>query len=251
VTSDEKVSQIRETVAKDQRASRRWALVAWVALALLGVVVTFTVVSLANSRETWRSQYAQLWEEFVQETGEEPAAPDPGEVDEADPVPGPPGEVGPPGPPPTDAQVRQAVAAYCAESGCDGPPGDSVTEADVLAAVTVYCAETGCQGPAGTDGSPGPGPTADDTAAAVAAYCSTGACTGPAGPPGPAGPAGPGGEQGAPGTDGRGIASTVCDSSTARWIVTYTDGEAVDAGPCLATPPVITPTPDPTDTPAE
>lgn len=270
MTSDEKVAAIREDAAQLQRSSRRWALIAWAALALLGIVVAFTIVSLAASRETWRTQYAALWEEYVQETGQEPTAPDPGEVDEVDPVPGPPGEVGPQGPPPTDAQVRAAVAAYCAETGCDGPPGASVTEADVLAAVTAYCAETGCRGPSGPGGAPGPGPTGDEIAAAVAAYCSTGACTGPAGPTGaegPAGPAGPAGppgppgadgqdgppgEAGAPGQDGRGIASTTCDPTTARWTVTYTDGQAVDAGPCLATPPVIDPT-DPTtpDNPGE
>lgn len=244
MTSDEKVSAIREDAAQLQRSSRRWALIAWAALTLLGVVVAFTVVSLASSRETWRTQYASLWEEYVQETGEEPAAPDPGEVDEADPVPGPPGEIGPQGPPPSAEQVRAAVASYCGQSGCDGPPGASVTEADVLAAVTAYCAETGCQGPAGADGAPGPGPSDDDIAAAVAAYCSTGACTGPAGPPGPAGPAGPAGPNGTDGAPGRGIDSTTCGTD-GRWTVTYTDGTAVDAGPCLATPPVIEPTPDP------
>jgi len=247
VTSDEKVSAIRADVAKVQRSSRRWALIAWAALTLLGVVVAYTIVSLASSRETWRAQYAALWDEYVQETGEEPAAPEPGEVDQADPVPGPPGEVGPQGPPPTGAQVRAAVAAYCAQTGCDGPPGADATEAEVLAAVTAYCAETGCRGPAGADGTPGRGPTSDEIAAAVAAYCATGACTGPAGPAGPPGPAGADGQDGAPGQDGRGITSTTCDPTTARWTVTYTDGQAVDAGPCLATPPVIEPTTTPVD----
>ncbi len=239
MTSDEKVSAIREDVEKDARASRRWALIAWVALVALGVVVAFTLVSLSSSRETWRTQYSELWEEYVDTTGQEPVAPEPAEVDESDAVPGTAGAVGPQGPPPTDAQVRAAVSAFCAETGCDGPAGPGPSAEDVLAAVTAYCADDTCRGEPGEDGAAGPGPTADDILAAVAAYCASGACTGPEGPVGPAG------EQGAPGSPGCGIASTMCDSTTARWVVTYTDGETVDAGPCLATPPVIEPTPDP------
>lgn len=98
--------------------------------------------------------------------------------------------------PPSQAQLIEAVASYCAGGVCrgaDGADGDDPSEADVLNAVTQYCADGRCTGVAGISGAsgatgatgatgePGRPPTAEEIAAAVSAYCSTGACTGPAG----------------------------------------------------------------------
>ena len=67
-------------------------------------------------------------------------------------APGPPGARGADGRPPTQAEIADAVAAYCASGACK-PPG--VSRDDVLAAVTSYCAERTCRGPAGSDGKDG------------------------------------------------------------------------------------------------
>ncbi len=111
---------------------------------------------------TWQDRYVELYEEFTAATGEEPSAPEPGDVADQGPQ-GEPGDVGAPGPP-----------------GPVGPAGSDATDAQVLRALTEFCASGRCIGPAG----------ADSTVA------------GPPGPAGPAGPAGPQGEQGAPGPAG-------------------------------------------------
>lgn len=118
--------------------------------------------------------------------------------------PGPQGERGPrgePGPAPTDADVRRAVAAYCADTGvCEGRDGADVTRSQVTAAVATYCNARGeCRGTEGRAGEPGapgprgpqgPGPTDEQVQQAVEAYCSDDRCRGPQGPTGPQGPRG-------------------------------------------------------------
>jgi type II secretory pathway pseudopilin PulG len=104
---------------------------------------------------------------------------------------------------------------------------------------------------AGPQGAAGPGPSDGQVAEALLQYCvDHGGCIGPQGSPGPAGasgadstvpgPAGadstvpgPEGPQGPAGADGRGIASTVCDSN-GEWQITYTDQTTQDAGSCRA-----------------
>lgn len=114
--------------------------------------------------------------------------------------PGPSGAQGEQGPGPSDYQVSQAVAAFCATNGCTGP-GPSATQ--VAQAVTLYCDQNGqCRGPVGGDGSPGspgatgapgenatgapgpqgPPPTDDQIQSAVATYCDNhDNCQGPKG----------------------------------------------------------------------
>lgn len=111
------------------------------------------------------------------------------------------------GPGPTEAQVKAAVADYCAGDRCK----PTVSRSQVAAAVADYCAGGLCQGKDGTnggpgadgtdgtsgtdgtdgaDGAPGPGPTDEQIAAAVEAYCADGKCRGDKG------------EKGDPGADG-------------------------------------------------
>lgn len=93
------------------------------------------------------------------------------------------------GPGPTEAQVRAAVADYCAGDRCK----PTVSRSQVAAAVADYCAGGLCQakdganggpgkdgtdGADGADGAPGPGPTDEQIAAAVEAYCADGKCRG-------------------------------------------------------------------------
>ena len=96
------------------------------------------------------------------------------------------------GPGPTEAQVKAAVADYCAGDRCK----PTVSRSQVAAAVADYCAGGLCQGEDGTNGgpgadgtngangtdgtngAPGPGPTDEQIAAAVAAYCDGGYCRG-------------------------------------------------------------------------
>lgn len=139
----------------------------------------------------------------------------PAAEDAADVIQGDPGAPGPAGPPPSDAQVRRAVAAYCADvGGCRGSDGTSVTPEQVAAAVASYCSSNGqCRGPRGAPGETvvgpegpqgpeGPAPSDTQIAQAVAAFCSGGVCrgpegtTGPQGDPGPEGPTGPAGPEG-------------------------------------------------------
>jgi hypothetical protein len=130
---------------------------------------------------------------------------------------GDPGTPGEPGPPPSDAQVANAVALYCAtRSSCTGPKGNNATQAQVAEAVASYCNSNGeCRGPAGAAGSAGqdgatgdqgergeqgPGPSDAQVASAVAAYCSTrDNCQGPKGDTGAQGDPGPAGQAGQPG----------------------------------------------------
>lgn len=139
--------------------------------------------------------------------------------------PGLPGSDGEPGPPPSDAQVANAVASYCAAGRCDGSDGRNgrdVTATQVAEAVASYCNSRGeCRGPEGAggpdgqDGAPGdrgergetgPPPTDSQVLAAVTTFCSTRdncqgtrGANGEPGPQGPAGPEGPAGPQGVPG----------------------------------------------------
>jgi len=95
--------------------------------------------------------------------------------------PGQQGEQGKPGPGPSPAQVRAAVASYCADGNCDGEDGQDASPAQVAKAVAAYCNAQGeCRGPSVADGSAGsdgatgpqgPPPTASQVAAAVEEYC--------------------------------------------------------------------------------
>ena len=105
------------------------------------------------------------------------------------------------GPGPTAAQVKAAVADYCAGDRCK----PTVSRSQVAAAVADYCAgglcrgkdgtnggpgtdgTDGTDGANGTDGAPGPGPTDEQIAAAVEAYCADGKCRGDKGEKGDAG----------------------------------------------------------------
>lgn len=123
---------------------------------------------------------------------------------------GDPGAPGEAGPPPSDAQVANAVALYCAGGRCRGSDGENATPAQVADAVSSYCNDRGqCRGPRGSEGEDGqdgatgptgpqgPPPSQEQVEAAVATYCSTrNNCQGPAGPQGPPGEEG---EQGPPG----------------------------------------------------
>lgn len=95
-----------------------------------------------------------------------------------------------------------------------GKDGRNATDAQVAAALANWCTTFGCTGDVGTDGKDGKDGRdgADSTV------------PGPAGATGPAGPAG---------ADGRGIQSLMCDETTGRWTVIYTDGVAADAGACM------------------
>lgn len=99
---------------------------------------------------------------------------------------------------PTPAEVRQAVADYCADSGICA--GEAPTPAVVYAAVSRYCLEVGCRGEAGIDGARGQdGKNADPVTdaqiyAQVVTYCAANECRGEAGAPG---------ADGTPGVDGR------------------------------------------------
>lgn len=97
------------------------------------------------------------------------------------------GATGATGPGPSNTQVSNAVASYCAGGACDGK---NVTVAQVSAAVAQYCNANGeCKGPvgqAGTDGTagqpgqdgakgdpgdPGPPPSDEQITTAVQTYC--------------------------------------------------------------------------------
>lgn len=104
------------------------------------------------------------------------------------------------------------------QDGARGPAGPSPTALEIFSAVGQCFASGTCTAPKGDKGDPGVG------------------STGPAGPMGPAGqdstvP----GPQGPAGADGRGIQSLYCDDTTARWVITYTDGVTADAGMCRTT----------------
>lgn len=121
------------------------------------------------------------------------------------PVVDPPGIPGPPGPGPTAAQVKAAVADFCAGDRCK----PTVSRSQVATAVADYCAGGLCQGKDGTNGgqgadgtdgadgangAPGPGPTASQIADAVEAYCADGRCRGEPGEDGKDGTNGADGE---------------------------------------------------------
>lgn len=107
------------------------------------------------------------------------------------------------------------------DSTIPGPPGKDST----------------VPGPPGRDGKDGedstvPGPPGQDSTV-----------------PGPAGKDGKDGKDstvpgppGNDGKDGRGIASAVCDQTTAHWSITWTDGTTTDAGACIYIPADPVPT---------
>jgi hypothetical protein len=111
---------------------------------------------------------------------------------------------------PEPEQIVQGIVGPPGKSGEPGPKGER--------------GEKGETGPPGAPGPQGlPGSTGEPGA------------TGARGEPGPAGTQGePGapGPQGPAGVDGRGIQSLMCDDTTGRWTVTYTDATTADAGSC-------------------
>lgn len=188
------------------RDRRRLVIVFSLVLAIIGGTLgTGWILSAigrdawANQALVWQERYIELYEEFTAATGEEPSAPEPGDVagqgpqgEQGDPgAPGPPGPAGPAGADATDSQVLRALTEFCASGRCVGPAG-----ADSIVA--------GPPGPAGPAGA-----------------------TGPAGEPGatgPAGPAGPVGPQGATGPQGP--AGPVCPegyTAQTRWVSVSTE----------------------------
>lgn len=123
-----------------------------------------------------------------------------------------PGPQGPQGPGPSQQQIEQAVASYCALITCVTGP----TAPQVAQAVATYCNVHGqCAGPPGSPGTsgsagptgstglpgnPGQNATADQIADAVTTYCAAhNNCIGKDGEAGPTGSAGPPGSSGQPG----------------------------------------------------
>ena len=125
-----------------------------------------------------------------------------------------PGPQGPPGPGPSQQQIEQAVASYCALVTCVTGP----TAPQVAQAVATYCNIHGqCQGPSGPPGvsgstgpdgpigstgpvgSPGQNATADQIADAVTTYCAAhNNCAGNDGSDGQPGASGASGQPGQP-----------------------------------------------------
>ena len=130
------------------------------------------------------------------------------------------------GPGPTAAQVKAAVADYCAGDRCK----PTVSRSQVADAVADYCAGGRCLAKDGTDGGPGQdgtdgadgadgaGPTDEQIAAAVAAYCDGG---------GNCGEDGADGQDGEDGSDGKD--ATITPSGT-----DCPDGERVSGVHLLA-----------------
>lgn len=154
---------------------------------------------------TWQDRYIELYGEFTAVTGEEPAAPEPDVIAKEGPrgEPGASGPVGPVGPAGRDGDDGEPGAP-----GAIGAPG-----------VQGIPGLTGAPGADGATGSPGPAGATGEK--------------GDPGAPGATGATGPQGPQGAPGVDGRGIQSLLCDDTTGRWTVTYTDNTTADAGTCI------------------
>lgn len=229
----------QDDLLKAAQRDRRRVILTFMAV----LVATFLVMgtgwlSAWNGREAWHEQsiawqgrYVELYGEFVDETGEEPQAPDPDAVAKETPAtvatsPGPPGPVGP-----TGAAGRDASASQ------------------IASAVTAYCSPLVCVGPAGKNGSPGTvgAPGVNGAPGAAGSDSTVPGPQGPQGAPGPAGqdgaPGSPGadgapGKDGSPGLDGRGIAALMCDD-TGTWQVTYTDGTTAPAGACRTIDPVL------------
>lgn len=122
-----------------------------------------------------------------------------------------PGPQGPQGPGPSQSQIEQAVASYCALVTC----GTGPTAPQVAQAVATYCnshgqcvglsgstgpvGPTGSTGPVGNPGAAGQNATADQIADAVTTYCGAhNNCAGKDGSDGPAGASGASGQSGQP-----------------------------------------------------
>lgn len=152
------------------------------------------------------------------------------------------GPVGPQGVPGEDGETgKPGEDGDDGSSGADGAPGDAGTDGEAGSdGAPGVDGESGADGEAGADGTSG----APGEAGPAGPQGETGP-QGDAGPQGPAGETGPRGEPGAAGEDGRGLTDAQCDPDTGRWILTWTDDETSDGGPCLA------PTDTPTDPPTE
>lgn len=249
---------------------------------VLSIAVVYVLVTTTASNARMRQQfdslsasYADLYQEAVV-AGADPEAPAPEEIPEPDdsapeisipdPVPGPTGETGARGPGPTQAQVVQALSAYCSNNDCTPAP----TVAQVAAAIADFCGDGGCRGEDGTDGqngqdgAPGRPPTAEEISTAVTAFCADGSCRGADGADGKPGPPptdaqvaeqvelycaanngcqGDTGDTGAKGDTGIGIESITCpDNENDDWIVTLTnDSQQIVPGPCRVSPIIETP----------
>ncbi|CAM3460717.1 hypothetical protein STSO111631_20170 [Stackebrandtia soli] len=172
----------------------RW-LAPWLLVAVVLAVAVYAVGLLSSRVDALASALAAE-QAATEDRGETPVAPAPDDLI-ADPEAGPRGEQGPTGP--RGPSGRGVSSVLCIDGTWSVAYTDGTIDPDAG-----DC--TGERGPEGLAGEPG--------------------AVGSPGPVGPSGPAGPSGET------GRGIASIECDSTTGRWIVTYSDGDVDDAGSC-------------------
>src|SRR5690606_7255946 len=129
------------------RERRRVVLVFTILLVLVSGTLTAGWIGAWNGREswheqamTWQDRYIELYDEFTAVTGEEPDAPEPGDVPNEEPeaIPGAPGPVGPagvagkdgkrgaPGVPGKNGQDGESVEGPAGKDGSKGDPGESV-----------------------------------------------------------------------------------------------------------------------------
>lgn len=172
-----------------------------VALAIIGGTLGVGWALTAVGRDTWATQaltwqdrYIELYDEFTAATGEEPVAPEPGDVAKEGPQgePGEPGTPGPPGPAgtgATDGQVLRQVVEFCSGGRCVGPPSSEPGAAGTPGEVGAM-GPMGPEGPQGTPGESVVGPQGE-TGATGPQGPSGESIVGPQGPVGPAGPTGP------------------------------------------------------------
>lgn len=169
------------------RERRRLIIVFSVVVAIVAGTLTAGWVSAWNGREswheqamTWQDRYIELYDEFTSATGEEPAAPEPGDVTKQAPetIPGDPGPVGP--------------AGVAGKDGKRGAPGANGEDGESI------------RGEPGADGSKGdPGATGPTGPASTV--------PGPKGDRGEVGPAGPAGPAGATCPDGYAMSTVWVD----------------------------------------
>lgn len=163
-------------------ARRRWLDLAAIlaALAIAGMLSWLAIAMQLNQERIDALSLALADEQSAAEArGEEPVAPEPGDlIDDPQDYTGP---QGPAGPPPSEEAVAAAVADYFAAHPVED--GETPSPAAVAAAVANYLAEHPPE-----RGEPGPPPSAEQVADAVAAYLT-------ANPP-PPGPPGADGEDG-------------------------------------------------------
>jgi len=219
---DHKGQIIEESAASAKSSRGRWILTALILICLVSLLFSGWAAYQAYKPVREQAQAGTDLAQQVKEACKDPKlntadlrelCEDANSVVENKPeaVQGPQGDPGVPGergPAPSDAQVANAVALYCAtRDNCTGPKGNNASAAQVAEAVASYCNSRGeCRGPEGAAGSPGqdgaqgiqgepggqgptgeqgvqgPGPTDDQVATAVANYCSTrDGCRGPKG----------------------------------------------------------------------